>query len=154
MNVFQGRFPLENSCADGYAATAPVDAFPPNGYGLYNTTGNVWERRRIGFTPLRRNQPGRRSARSAGWDASSDARRLIPLPRSHCNRYRVDARSANEPDSSAGNVGFRVAGGIHRTGSVRLIRDRAMSTNLELQRNTLGWDSRSWNSADNETFAR
>jgi hypothetical protein len=43
MNVFQGRFPVENTCADGFAGTAPVGAFPPNGYGLYNVTGNVWE---------------------------------------------------------------------------------------------------------------
>ena len=43
MNVFQGSFPAENKAADGYAGTAPVDAFPPNGYGLYNMTGNVWE---------------------------------------------------------------------------------------------------------------
>ena len=43
MNVFQGRFPGENTEADGFAGTAPVDAFPPNGFGLYNMTGNVWE---------------------------------------------------------------------------------------------------------------
>ena len=43
MNVFQGRFPGENTGADGYVATAPVDAFPPNGFGLHNVTGNVWE---------------------------------------------------------------------------------------------------------------
>ena len=43
MNVFQGRFPGENTGADGFLGTAPVDAFPPNGYGLYNVTGNVWE---------------------------------------------------------------------------------------------------------------
>ena len=43
MNVFQGRVPRENTGADGYLGTAPVDAFPPNGFGLYNVTGNVWE---------------------------------------------------------------------------------------------------------------
>ena len=43
MNVFQGDFPGGNNGADGFVGTAPVDAFPPNGYGLYNTTGNVWE---------------------------------------------------------------------------------------------------------------
>ena len=43
MNVFQGQFPDENTGADGYLATAPVDAFPPNDIGLHNVTGNVWE---------------------------------------------------------------------------------------------------------------
>ncbi|HEX3679465.1 MAG TPA: SUMF1/EgtB/PvdO family nonheme iron enzyme, partial [Galbitalea sp.] len=43
MNVWQGRFPNENTLADGHFGTCPVDAFPPNAYGLFNTTGNVWE---------------------------------------------------------------------------------------------------------------
>ena len=43
MNVWQGAFPAENTEADGWYGTAPVDAYPPNGYGLHNTTGNVWE---------------------------------------------------------------------------------------------------------------
>ena len=43
MNVWQGTFPTMNTTADGYYGTCPVDAFPPNGYGLHNATGNVWE---------------------------------------------------------------------------------------------------------------
>jgi len=43
MNVFQGTFPGANTEADGYAGPAPVQAFHPNGYGLYQTIGNVWE---------------------------------------------------------------------------------------------------------------
>ena len=43
MNVWQGTFPAENTCADGWYGTAPVDTFPPNGFGLFNPTGNVWE---------------------------------------------------------------------------------------------------------------
>lgn len=42
-NIWQGKFPLENTAEDGYAGTCPVDAFPPNGFGLYSATGNVWE---------------------------------------------------------------------------------------------------------------
>ena len=42
-NIWQGKFPERNAKADGYLSTAPVDAYQPNGYGLYNVAGNVWE---------------------------------------------------------------------------------------------------------------
>jgi formylglycine-generating enzyme len=100
MNVFQGRFPDENTLADGYAGTAPVHAFPPNAYGLHNMTGNVWEWCADWFDPnSHQGEPGR-VMRGGSYLCHA----------SYCNRYRVDSRSASEPDSSAGNVGFRVAG--------------------------------------------
>ena len=43
MNTWQGRFPQVNDAADGHVGTAPADAYAPNGYGLFNTCGNVWE---------------------------------------------------------------------------------------------------------------
>lgn len=43
MNIWQGVFPKENTLDDGYLSTAPVNEFPPNGYGLHNMVGNVWE---------------------------------------------------------------------------------------------------------------
>ncbi|XP_055484608.1 formylglycine-generating enzyme isoform X1 [Psammomys obesus] len=42
-NIWQGEFPVTNTGEDGFQGTAPVDAFPPNGYGLYNIVGNAWE---------------------------------------------------------------------------------------------------------------
>ncbi|KAG8516857.1 Formylglycine-generating enzyme [Galemys pyrenaicus] len=42
-NIWQGEFPVSNTGEDGFPGTAPVDAFPPNGYGLYNIVGNAWE---------------------------------------------------------------------------------------------------------------
>jgi formylglycine-generating enzyme required for sulfatase activity len=50
-NVWQGEFPEHNTAEDGYISTAPVDAFEPNGYGLYNVCGNVWEWCRDWFSP-------------------------------------------------------------------------------------------------------
>jgi formylglycine-generating enzyme required for sulfatase activity len=96
MNVFQGRFPEHDTGEDGFVGTAPVDAFPPNGYGLHNTTGNVWEwcGNRFGSS-----RPGRRTMRGGSYLCHS----------SYCWRYRCAARSANTPDSSAGNIGFRMA---------------------------------------------
>ena len=58
MNVWQGAFPTKNTEADGYYGTCPVDSFPPNGYGLHNMTGNVWEWAADWFDPgFRRRGP-------------------------------------------------------------------------------------------------
>lgn len=108
MNVWQGRFPAENTLADGYDGTAPVDAFPPNDYGLYNMTGNVWEWCENWFDPL-----VHLSGRSH--DPFGPSCGLVKALRggsylcheSYCFRYRVAARSSNTPESSAGNIGFR-----------------------------------------------
>ena len=50
-NTWQGEFPWQNLKLDGYEGTSPVGSFPPNGYGLYDMTGNVWEWTADWFTP-------------------------------------------------------------------------------------------------------
>ena len=110
MNVFQGRFPAQNTEEDGWAGTCPVQTFPPNGFGLYEMTGNVWEWCADWFaTDTYRNSPLRNPRGPDRGQARVMRGGSYLCHESYCRRYRVDARSANTPDSSAGNIGFRVA---------------------------------------------
>ncbi|MFF2886352.1 formylglycine-generating enzyme family protein [Paenibacillus sp. NPDC057967] len=112
-NIWQGKFPVKNNASDGYIGTAPVHAYEPNGYGLYNLSGNVWEwcadwfspgyhRQTTNLNPLYSQETGRKSMRGGSYLCH----------RSYCNRYRLAARSSNTPDSSTGNCGFRVAADV------------------------------------------
>jgi formylglycine-generating enzyme required for sulfatase activity len=110
MNVWQGKFPEKNSGADGHRGTAPVDAYRPNPYGLANMTGNVWEWCSDWFDPA---YYAKSPDQNPGGPALGTHRVMrggsYLCHASYCNRYRVDARSATTPDSSTGNIGFRVA---------------------------------------------
>lgn len=109
-NIWQGKFPTVNTSMDGYAGTAPVDAYLPNGYGLYNIVGNVWEFCADWFSvdyhqsASLQNPQGPPRGQSKVMKGGS-----YLCHRSYCNRYRVAARSSNTPDSAAGNMGFRCA---------------------------------------------
>jgi sulfatase modifying factor 1 len=108
-NTWQGRFPFENLAEDGYEGTSPVDAFPPNGYGLHDMAGNVWEWTKSPYAP------------NNGADKSC-CNRDAPDPRSllhvvkggshlcapnYCLRFRPAARQGETTDSSTCHIGFR-----------------------------------------------
>lgn len=94
-NIWQGAFPTKNTAQDGYAGTAPVHAYQPNGHGLYSMSGNVWECADLWAATT----PGTYVMRGGSYLCQD----------SYCNRYRVAARTSNSAESSAGNLGFRVA---------------------------------------------
>jgi len=110
MNVWQGDFPARNTAADGFVGTAPVGSFPPNGYGLYEMTGNVWEWTADWFPPTFRQRDRRRDpAGPANGTSRVQKGGSFLCHHSYCRRYRVAARQGSTPDSSTGNVGFRCA---------------------------------------------
>jgi len=109
-NVWQGEFPDHNTLADGHLGTAPVRSFPPNGLGLHEVVGNVWEWCADWFA-----HDGYLDAPYADPQGpeSGTARVLrggsYLCHDSYCRRYRVSARSSSAPDSTTGNAGFRCA---------------------------------------------
>jgi formylglycine-generating enzyme len=109
-NIWQGRFPVQNTCVDGFAGTAPVNAYDPNPAGLYNCSGNVWEWCHEPFRVRLLSRDGRQ--RDA--QATSERERVLKggsylCHRSYCYRYRIAARTGRAPDTSAGHTGMRVA---------------------------------------------
>lgn len=105
-NIWQGQFPVEDTAEDGYAGTCPVDAFPPNDFGLYSVTGNVWEWCADWFGTSFSAQAQDPDGPSTGQSKVMKGGSFL-CHASYCNRYRVAARTLNTPDSSASNIGFR-----------------------------------------------
>jgi formylglycine-generating enzyme required for sulfatase activity len=119
-NIWQGEFPFKNAALDGFERTAPVKSYPPNGYGLHDMAGNVWEwcadwydrglyRRRAGQGLV---------VNPAGPEKSSNPARPFTPERvqrggsflcndAYCTRYRPSARHGCSPDTGMSHVGFR-----------------------------------------------
>ncbi len=110
-NTWQGEFPWQNLLLDGYRGTSPVGAFPPNGYGLYDLIGNVWE---WTADPWRPHGGPRRACCGPPGDPAAPAipRRLIKggsylCAPNYCRRYRPAARQPQSADTSTSHIGFR-----------------------------------------------
>jgi formylglycine-generating enzyme len=124
-NTWQGRFPWENLKTDRYEGTSPVRVFPPNGYELYDVTGNVWEWTSDYFSPRHSDEGARlccvprnpRVDSPEGSHAVGQAGAHIPhrvlkggshlCAPSYCLRYRPAARQGEAVDTSTTHIGFR-----------------------------------------------
>ena len=120
-NSWQGRFPWENTLEDGFAGTSPVGAFPPNGYGLHDVTGNVWEWTSDYFALPARDgspqccapeNPRVTSAEASVAPGEIHPRRVIKggshiCAPNYCLRYRPAARQSETIETSTTHIGFR-----------------------------------------------
>jgi sulfatase modifying factor 1 len=125
-NVWQGAFPSQNLATDGWERTSPVGHFPPNGYGLFDMIGNVWEWTVDWYADRHKGSSSRspccipRNPRSLSEGASRDSctpdietgRRVLKggshlCAPNYCERYRPAARYAQPVDTSTSHVGFR-----------------------------------------------
>lgn len=107
-NIWQGDFPRTNTLDDGWLTTAPARSFEPNGYGLWQMVGNVWEWTSDWFDPnYYRVTPDVAPTGPSGGQSRVLRGGSYLCHISYCNRYRNSARSQNTPDSSMGNAGFR-----------------------------------------------
>jgi len=119
-NLWQGEFPYNNTASDGYDRTAPVKSFKPNGFGLYDMAGNVWEWCNDWYD---RELYLRRAARSMTVNPQGPEKPEDPMNRFtpqrvqrggsflcndvYCSRYRPSARHGASPDTGMSHVGFR-----------------------------------------------
>lgn len=115
-NIWQGEFPHNNTCRDGYFGTAPARSFTPSDRGLYNMLGNVWEWTADTF----RVRSLSRAARQRNAEATRYPEKVLKggsflCHSSYCYRYRIAARMGLTPDSAASNAGFRVAYEVGKT---------------------------------------
>jgi sulfatase modifying factor 1 len=122
-NLWQGTFPFKNTADDGYVRTSPVKTFKPNGYGLYDMSGNVWQWCSDWYqVDLYRHRARGVADNPTGPEKSFDPRQPYSPLRvqkggsflcndAYCTRYRPSARHGCTPDTGMSHVGFRCVKG-------------------------------------------
>jgi formylglycine-generating enzyme required for sulfatase activity len=113
-NTWQGRFPFDNTGEDGFVGPSPVGCYPPNGYGLYDMAGNVWQWTRDWYRPGHdpgeavdpRGPPGPAALPLHGPARVIKGGSFLCSP-DFCARYRPSARQPAEEDLGASHIGFR-----------------------------------------------
>jgi len=133
-NTFQGHFPDHNTNEDGYGATSPVKAFPPNGYGLCGMAGNVWEWTADWYRPDTyaqrakdgasiRNPKGPSAQESFDPSEPGVAKRVhkggsFLCTDQYCARYMPGGRGKGAPDTGTNHLGFRLVKDAPKPGLV------------------------------------
>jgi formylglycine-generating enzyme required for sulfatase activity len=120
VNSWEGEFPVDNTQADGFEKSAPVKTYPPNGYGLYEISGNVWEWTSDWYSSqyyqyckensITNNPKGPNEAFNPN-NPYIDERIIrggsFLCNASYCASYRVSSRMATDPNTSLEHLGFR-----------------------------------------------
>ena len=122
-NTWTGEFPYKNTAEDGFTETAPVRSFPPNGYGLYDMGGNVWNwvsdfyrpdvHVQLAKEPACHNPIGPQASWNPGHPGETDEHvtkggSFLCNP-SYCESYRPSARRGTPSDTGMSHIGFRCA---------------------------------------------
>ena len=124
-NTWTGKFPYQNSKEDGFAGTSPVKTYPPNGYGLHDMGGNVWNwvndwyrpdtHARNKLEPSCRNPQGPKTSYNPGHPNQAEERVTkggsFLCHADYCESYRPAARRGTPPDTGMSHIGFRCAKG-------------------------------------------
>jgi len=117
-NIWQGQFPTKNTEKDGFRTTAPVGSFPPNGYGLHDVSGNVWEWCSDWYTPdyykisPDKNPQGPKTSHDPNepgvWKRVQRGGSFL-CSDLYCSAFRPGYRMKTSPDTGLSHAGFRCA---------------------------------------------